>query len=493
MSDRAIPFDSLVLAGVTREMQTLVGQRLESVNSLDKFTLCFGFETDSAVISVDPQMFRAHMSSLRRNVAHPAKGFAGLCEQLISGRQVESVKQHGFDRVLTVAFSGAYSIVVMLFGPNSKMIFTKSGEVIGGLRNKKIELPLGNPKVASLEEGIKDSIGISPFLKEIAKTVNVLNAFEKGPSMLYPGGAYPFPIPGIENEKVMSSLSIAIEQFALRGIRLNKESSERESLRGVLLSAHKKIKKLEVELIKTIAAGDLAIQNQIKGEILLANKNKISPMICTWEGLDYDGNPISIEIDSKKSVVENSSGYFRSSKKQKSGAKAAKIRLPVVKQKLLELEELLVGLESDDIDEMAEKCSHYVREQSAHKRKREDKPFDGKRIRAIEAPGGWTVLFGDNAEANDYLATRVAKPNDYWFHIRAGSGSHVVLQTNNQPTKVQPDAIRFAAIVAAKNSGQKHAKHVPVDYVLAKNVRKPRKSAPGSVTYTGEKTLFVDP
>ena len=79
------------------------------------------------------------------------------------------------------------------------------------------------------------------------------------------------------------------------------------------------------------------------------------------------------------------------------------------------------------------------------------------------------------------------------MHVRGAAGSHVVLQTANRPDRVQPNDLAFAAQIAAKHSGQKHARNVPVTYTLAKYVRKPRKAATGAVTLTNDKTLFVNP
>ena len=108
------------------------------------------------------------------------------------------------------------------------------------------------------------------------------------------------------------------------------------------------------------------------------------------------------------------------------------------------------------------------------------------------APGGYRVLYGENAESNDYLTLRVAKPNDWWLHIRGSQSAHVVVQTLNQPDKVQRETLLFAAKVAVMNSPSKHAGFVPVDYTLKKYVRKPKGSKVGAAVYTHEKTLHVD-
>ena len=102
------------------------------------------------------------------------------------------------------------------------------------------------------------------------------------------------------------------------------------------------------------------------------------------------------------------------------------------------------------------------------------------------------VLYGENSEANDYLTLRVAKPNDWWLHVRGNVSAHVVVVTRNEPEKVSREALLFAAKVAVQHSTLKHSGYVPVDYTLKKYVRKPRGAAKGAALYTHEKTLHID-
>ena len=61
------------------------------------------------------------------------------------------------------------------------------------------------------------------------------------------------------------------------------------------------------------------------------------------------------------------------------------------------------------------------------------------------------------------------------------------------PERVPPEVIREAAKLCALHSASKHSALVPVDYTLRKYVVKRRGSAPGTVQYTHEKTLHVEP
>ncbi len=90
------------------------------------------------------------------------------------------------------------------------------------------------------------------------------------------------------------------------------------------------------------------------------------------------------------------------------------------------------------------------------------------------------------------MTLRVAKPNDIWLHVRGAVSAHVVIVTKNQPERVQPETLRFAASVAVKNSKSKHSTYVTVDYTLKKYVRRPKGAAKGMAIYTNEKTLNVE-
>jgi len=109
-----------------------------------------------------------------------------------------------------------------------------------------------------------------------------------------------------------------------------------------------------------------------------------------------------------------------------------------------------------------------------------------------ELPGGWVVLAGRSELDNDRLSLRIAKANDWWFHVKGLSGSHVVLQV---PAGEQPDnaTLKLAAGVAAWHSKKREAKQVAVSYTLARFVTKPRGAKPGTVEIRKEKVLNVRP
>lgn len=107
---------------------------------------------------------------------------------------------------------------------------------------------------------------------------------------------------------------------------------------------------------------------------------------------------------------------------------------------------------------------------------------------------GWEVWIGKTNEGNDYLTHRLARPEDYWFHVQGSPGSHVVLRRGKAKDEPSRDTLREVAAWAAFYSKQRSSGTVPVMVTRKKYVRKPRGSKPGlAEVLRDEKTLFVRP
>ncbi|MEO8450026.1 MAG: NFACT RNA binding domain-containing protein [Gemmatimonadota bacterium] len=106
--------------------------------------------------------------------------------------------------------------------------------------------------------------------------------------------------------------------------------------------------------------------------------------------------------------------------------------------------------------------------------------------------GGWKVLAGRTEDDNEELSLKVARPNDWWFHVRGTSGSHVVLQG---PEGEEPGRRRLeqAAAVAAYHSKAREAGVVPVSSTRARHVTKPRGAKTGTVQIRKETVIKVRP
>jgi predicted ribosome quality control (RQC) complex YloA/Tae2 family protein len=113
-------------------------------------------------------------------------------------------------------------------------------------------------------------------------------------------------------------------------------------------------------------------------------------------------------------------------------------------------------------------------------------------VHEYELPGGWFVWAGKTARDNDKLSLRVARNEDWWFHLRGHPGSHVVLfvRDGQEPDK---RTIEAAAAIAAWHSKQRGGGTVSVTGTRARFVKKPRGAKAGTVTIRKETVFKVKP
>jgi predicted ribosome quality control (RQC) complex YloA/Tae2 family protein len=102
------------------------------------------------------------------------------------------------------------------------------------------------------------------------------------------------------------------------------------------------------------------------------------------------------------------------------------------------------------------------------------------------------VLVGRSDTDNEQLSLRVARPQDFWFHVRGMPGSHVVLQSasGQEPGRA---LLEQAAAIAAFHSKARAGGVVPVSCTRAGDVGKPRGAPPGTVSIRRERVLKVRP
>ena len=116
------------------------------------------------------------------------------------------------------------------------------------------------------------------------------------------------------------------------------------------------------------------------------------------------------------------------------------------------------------------------------------------RLRLIEytLPGHWKALVGRTDADNDELSLTLARPDDWWFHVRGMPGGHVILQG---PAGEEPDraTLKRTAAIAAYHSKARRAGLVAVSCTRARYVSKPRHAKTGTVQIRKEVVLKVRP
>lgn len=244
---------------------------------------------------------------------------------------------------------------------------------------------------------------------------------------------------------------------------------------------------------------DRAKQLQEWGNLLLAYQGMIPPGATQADVWDAQGEPITIRLVSDLTTLQNAERLFHKAKRAKETRETVQARYDQLRSEATTVGSLLALLEratsEAEVAEVRVEADQrgFLHRQTKSHETPQDRPFDGHAIRERTGPGGWTVLYGENSAANDYLTLRVARPSDWWLHVRGGTSSHVVIRTNNQPHRTPHETLLFAAKIAAQQSTSKHSSYVAVDYTQRRYVRRPKGAPVGTVLYTHEKTLHVDP
>ncbi len=527
-----IPYDSECLAAVAEEIRAFVGGKVQGVrqpNDTDVLLALYNGGEAWLLISASTDFARAYLTTRRPKGPPTPPAFCATLRSRLEGQRLEAVEVPEGERILTLRFADGHRLVAELMGKHSNVMLVGSdGRVVGAmkwisraqsvrpvvsgapyvpppvLQNPPLQVArLGEGRVhrgmrsgAPQVDGGERSKG-SPFLAKLRAAGG-----GEGPwrPVLSPGnGAYPHSVAPLGLEEVArGSISVALEQHYAAAIPAAETAAIRSSLLAslnrVLVARETAISGLE----QAVAAGERAGEWQRTGDLILAYGPSAPANASEIEAWDYDGNPVVLHLDPELGWKENAERVFKRARKAKSrlgevreqGERMRKEAARIVNA--IERVEVATDLATLETLRDEARASRWLHTAAANAKSPESRPYEGHRVRELVAPGGWTVLYGESAEANDYLTTRVARSDDFWLHVRGGTSAHVVLQTRKTPDKVAREALEFAAQVAVRHSPSKHSGYVSVDYTLKKHVRKPRGAAKGTAVYTHERTLHVE-
>ena len=240
---------------------------------------------------------------------------------------------------------------------------------------------------------------------------------------------------------------------------------------------------------------------KLYGELITANLYKIAKDF-TASKIEvenyYDNNAIlAIPLDNTISIANNAKKYFRKYNKLKNALEIVTLQKKETEEELQYIESIIYELEyTKDIQEINEIYNEISENPIFKDYIQSNNKTSSKKEANISSPreyhiDGYTVLVGKNNKQNDYLTTKLASPNDIWFHTKDIHGSHVILK--NPSENVSNDTLIKCAKLAAYYSKGRLSSNVPVDYCFVKYVKKPNGSKPGMVIYTNNKTLNVTP
>ena len=269
----------------------------------------------------------------------------------------------------------------------------------------------------------------------------------------------------------------------------NKVKLIRKHLERELQKVSNKINNLNGVIDK----GNRDKEYQSIGNLLLLNLKKLKSgmdKIHLKNPTDPD-NEIKIKLNPKLSPNKNVDFYFDKAKAEKINHKKSIELYHKAKTDFEKLKSIQEKLNSvDDINELRSIIRELKIKMPVEKKEKVDISIKFKHY-IVE--GKYNVYVGKDSKNNDLLTTRFAKQNDYWFHARSVSGSHVVLRVDNAKETIPKNVLKKTASLAAYHSKAKTAGLVPVTYTFKKYVIKKKSMPVGTVQLLREDVLLVKP
>jgi predicted ribosome quality control (RQC) complex YloA/Tae2 family protein len=267
---------------------------------------------------------------------------------------------------------------------------------------------------------------------------------------------------------------------------------------------------------KQVAAGHLSAEGEIErlkhsGDTILSNIHQIKMgqgelVVPDWT--KENGGELKINLNPNLSAVQNSQVFYRQYAKLRSRQGAAQTTLDEVQKRLDFLSELRRNCEEAKDIETLRKIRETLsgRKPTQERIKGDPKSHQQKQSKSgsggtgggkpkslsLTSSDGWTIFVGRNRNENDHLLSKVANPNDIWFHVLGQGGAHVLIRVPSNKQEPPKTTIIEAATVAARLSKAGTGAKVRVIYTQCKFVKKTDPNKPGLVRYENEKTIEID-
>ena len=544
-----MPQDAYTIKHIAGELRdVLVGGKISKITQPQKDCLSFIIYTQKGSLKLETclsaKACRINLCKTETPAPKTAPAFCMLLRKHLQNAAITDIGQVKDERVIFIGFlcTSEFEIVPMrlyleLMGKYSNAALTKDGIILGALKQTtigentkrvlfsgvKYTLPAGQEKVspddtegleklfeqrpADLAKFISDNIrGVAySTALEIVQTYGENATPEEIQEYLCGGFCDPcvsyrdgepadFKVRSADkNAKKYPSVLEAQAAYYAYVTQKDEFELKKRRILSVLNSALKKCEKRLSEESQKLLECDGAENIRLKGELLTANLYKIERGADKFEAVNfYDekGGTITIALDKSLSPADNAQKFFKRYAKLKRTAASVSEQKAQTEDRLKYLNSILAHLHSADcifdlqaIEEELLSCGILKTEAQPKKKKDEALP---PRTYIID---GFKIISGRNNLQNDRLLKKLA-PTDIWLHTQSYHSSHVGIITDGKPI---PDEVLLAAAEICVNySDGKAGGKIPVDYTLAKFVKKPSGGAAGFVVYTDYKTLLAE-
>ena len=423
--------------------------------------------TRRLLISLQPKFSRLHLRGRRVKARKSLPHFAAALRNHLRGAVVEAIEQVNGDRVvkfdLRAPDGSPLVLVAELMGPASNLFVLDAAGKIALMYSDRASAGRAFVLGAAYSFPQAPSGPTAPLRAQFADADDFSETAER------------FYDEAIAAEYLREARANLVNDLKARRKKLQRKLDRvREDLRNC--SQH-------ADLLR-------------RAELLKANIHALKRGAAEATVIDYydPAMPeVNIPLDPKVPPKLTMERMFKQAAKRRAAVPIVQKRLESIERGLGEIEGALADLETVADAEAVAGIKARVggarpRKERA-RRKKVDEPLGPREFVSAE---GMQILVGRSSRDNDTLTMRIARGNDMWMHVQNRQGSHVVVRI---PRGKHPslETLLDGANLAVYFSKVRGSSKVPVDYTLCKHTRKPKGAAAGYVTYSQNKTLFIDP
>lgn len=293
-------------------------------------------------------------------------------------------------------------------------------------------------------------------------------------------------IENLKNFTTQNSVNAMIDKYFEYQQIQNILKQKKGKLSKILENKMKKVTKLSDIQKEKINLSEKADKYKQKADTLMMNLNaEITPKMTLTN--PYDNTVIEIEPDINLTVIQNANKYYKLYKKMKTASEYAAKMIEETKETLASLDEQMfyvsIASNLDEISELETELGITAAEQNKNKNKKHTVNLECHEI------DGFKIYLGKNSIQNDYLLSKIAAPEDLWFHPSNMPGAHVILKKNNSKEIIPDKVLLQCAKLTKRFSKTQNDSRIPVIYTERKYIKKAN-SKIAFVTYKNEKEIY---
>jgi predicted ribosome quality control (RQC) complex YloA/Tae2 family protein len=515
-----------------------VGGHIRALRSRPSLGVALVFaDRDRPVLDVAPGPPRSRLAATRRRLPSgngPSPAALARARDRLTGRNLIAVECWQGDRIVRLAFDSGAALVLEVLGAlaNAYLLaadgtvearFRPAGRPGGPLAEGDLwKPPRGPVEVSEGEAGAAnwrsptDASPACPGLVAPApeNEIDPLAPLAPGGLRLCPDGPGPgdatfFPTPLLGDALVWRDEWLGRHEAAQHRLREWQGAVRREGAR---------LERLRSRLQRE--ADEAASHDEVRrqAEAILAGLARVrrnGDQLVVPDPYDPSGGCLKIPVDAAKSPQANADALFRRAGHLQRAVKQVEGKRRRLAERLRDLHRLESRLGElrtvDELDAVRLDLPSWFRLGSAAgpgvsrpgrrsrerprsaREKRLERDPRYRRVRRLVLAGGWHVLVGGSATANDFVTFRLAAGHDFWFHTADYPGAHLVVRNPSRRPDLPPAVLRQAAAVAAHFSRAPGSGPVAVRWTQARFVRKGRGLPPGTVLLPRSSTISVHP